>query len=89
MSMQEFPAGPDHLIVLYMPEDVGSEIDPVVIFGEVAADATARASSGLRMLSMNTMPLRHGGAWAGAEGSGYQTKTSVAVLYERRPGVKA
>lgn len=88
MAKQEFEAGPDHLIVLYLPADVGSEIDPIAIFGEIAADAAARASSGLRMLSMNTMPLRHGGAWAGAEGSGYQTSTSVAVLYERWPGVK-
>ncbi len=89
ITTQEFEAGPDHLIVLYLPEDIGTEIDPAAIFREIAADATARASSGLRMLSMNTMPLRHGGAWAGAQGSGYQTKTSVAVLYERWPGVKA
>jgi len=89
MQSEEFEAGPDHVIVLYLPEDVGSEIDPVQIFGHVAEDAAARAASGLRMLSMTTMPLRHGGLWAGADGSGYQTKTSVAVLYERWPGVKA
>jgi hypothetical protein len=89
VETQEFPAGPDHLIVLYLPPDLGTEIDPAGIFAEIAADAAARASSGLRMLSMSTMPLRHGGLWAGAEGSGYQTKTSVAVLYERWPGVKA
>lgn len=89
MDMQEFEAGPDHLVVLYLPEDVSSEIDPSAIFAAIAADAAARAPTGLRMLSMTTMPLRHGGAWAGAEGSGYQTKTSVAVLYERWPGVKA
>ena len=89
MEMQEFEAGPDHVIVLYLPADVSSEVDPVAIFSGIAADATTRADAGLRMLSMTTMPLRHGGLWAGAEGSGYQTKTSVAVLYERWPGVKA
>lgn len=89
MDKQEFEAGPDHLVVLYLPADVSNEIDPVAIFAEIAADAAERAGSGLRLLSMTTMPLRHGGLWAGAEGSGYQTKTSVAVVYERWPGVKA
>jgi len=89
VEMQEYEAGPDHVIVLYLPADIGTEIDPVAIFSGIAADAASRADTGLRMLSMTTMPLRHGGAWAGAEGSGYQTKTSVAVLYERWPGVKA
>lgn len=88
MDMQEFEAGPDHLIVLYLPADVSNEIDPVAIFAGIAADAAGRADAGLRILSMTTMPLRHGGLWAGAEGSGYQTKTSVAVVYERWPGVK-
>jgi hypothetical protein len=41
------------------------------------------------MLSMTTMPLRHAGTAFGQEGSGYETSTSVAVLYERWPGVKA
>ena len=82
MEMLELEAGPDHVIVLYLPPDVSSEIDPVAIFSGIAADATVAAVQ-------TTMPLRHGGAWAGAEGSGYQTKTSVAVLYERWPGVKA
>ena len=59
----------------------------MAIFSEIAADAAERAGSGMRILSMTTMPLRHGGLWAGAEGSGYQTQTSVAVVYERWPGV--
>ena len=89
MEQQEFEAGPDHVIVVYLPADTGSELDPVAIFGEIAADAAARASSGHRILSMTAMPLRHGGLWAGAEGSGYETKNSVAVVYERWPGVAA
>lgn len=81
----ELPAGPDHVIVVYQPEDTGSELDAVSIFSAVAADATARASSGLRLLSMSTMPLRHAGTAWGNDGSGYQTKVAVAVLYERWP----
>jgi hypothetical protein len=83
----ELVAGPDHVIVVYQPPDLGDEIDPVAIFTHVATDATSRAAAGLRILSMTTMPLRHGGLWAGAQGSGYQTKTAVAVVYERWPGV--
>jgi hypothetical protein len=86
MEQQEFSAGPDHVIVLYLPADVGSEIDPASIFAEIAADATSRATTGLRMLSMTTMPLRHGGTMMNT-GGGYNTKTSVAVVYERWPGV--
>ena len=89
MPAHEFEADPDHLIVVYLPPDISSELDPLAIFGEIAADASARAETGLRMLSMTALPLRHAGAWMGQEGSGYQTKTSVAVLYERWPGVKA
>jgi hypothetical protein len=83
IDQQEFPAGPDRVIVLYRPDDTGSEIDPGIIFAEIAADAAARAADGLRILSLTAMPLRHGGLWAGAQGSGYETKTSVAVVYER------
>jgi hypothetical protein len=57
--------------------------------GWIAADARERAGSGLRLLSMTSMPLRHGGIVFGQEGSGYQTKVAVAVLYERWPGVPA
>lgn len=86
---QEFEAGPDHLIVVYLPADTSTELDPISIFSWIAGDATQRAASGLRMLSMTAMPLRHAGTAFGQEGSGYETKTSVAVLYERWPGVKA
>jgi hypothetical protein len=86
---QEFEAGPDHLIVVYLPLDTSTEVDPLSIFSWIAADASRRAASGLRMLSMTAMPLRHAGTAFGQEGSGYETKTSVAVLYERWPGVKA
>ena len=84
---QEFEAGPDHVLVVYLPGDASVELDPVAIFGAVAQDATARAAKGQRILSMTSMPLRHAGAWLGQEGSGFETKVAVAVTYERWPGV--
>ena len=57
--------------------------------GWIAADARERAASGLRLLSMTTIPLRHAGTAFGNDGSGYQTKVAVAVVYERWPGVPA
>lgn len=87
IAQTEYPAGPDHVIVVYQPPDLGTEIDPANLFGWIAADARARAGSGLRLLSMTTIPLRHGGTYFGDQGSGYQTKTAVAVVYERWPVV--
>jgi hypothetical protein len=81
--VSEFPAGPDHTIVVYQPGDLGAELDPVAIFAAVAADAEARAPSGHRILSVTSMPLRHAGTAFGQEGSGYETKVAVAVVYER------
>lgn len=83
----EFQAGPDHVIVVYTPPDLSAELDPAAIFAEIAADATARAATGQRILSMAAVPLRHAGAFLGQEGSGYQTKVAVGVVYERWPGV--
>ena len=87
VDQQVFEAGPDHVIVVYLPADMGVEIDPVGIFSAVAADASVRASDGLRLLSMTSTPLRHAGAWLGQEGGGFQTKVAIAVVYERWPGV--
>jgi hypothetical protein len=87
IEQTEYPAGPDHVIVVYQPPDLGSEVDPANLMGWIAADARERAGSGLRLLSMTSMPLRHGGTAFGDQGSGYQTKVAVAVVYERWPGV--
>ena len=87
IEQTEYPAGPDHVIVVYQPPDLGSEIDPANLMGWIAADAAARAGRGLRILSMTTIPLRHAGTYFGQEGSGFQTKVAVAVVYERWPGV--
>jgi len=87
IEQAEYPAGPDHVLVVYQPPDLGMEIDPTNLVGWIAADARERAASGLRMLSMTNFPMRHAGTAFGNDGSGYQTKAAVAVLYERWPGV--
>jgi hypothetical protein len=84
MEQTELRAGPDHLIVVYRPADTGGEIDPVEVYQAMAADATRRAGVGARIVSMSTMPLRHSGAWVSRQGSGFQTRLAVAVLYEIR-----
>ena len=81
--LQEFDAGPDQQIVLYRPADMSVELDPVSIFSQLAADASARAASGFRIVSMTSMGLRHAGTYLGQEGSGFETKVAVAVVYER------
>ena len=81
VSPTEYPAGPDQVLVVYQPPDQGSELDPSVIFDWVARDAAGRAERGEWIVSMATLPLRHAGTAFGQEGSGYETKTAVAVVY--------
>ena len=81
--LREFDAGPDQVIVLYKPADVGVELDPVGTFSQLAEDAAARAASGFRIVAMTSMGLRHAGTYLGQEGSGFETKVAVAVVYER------
>jgi hypothetical protein len=80
VSPFEYPAGPDQVLVVYRPPDVGSELDPAAIFDWIARDAAIRADQGQWIVSMAVMPLRHAGA-AFSEASGYQTKTAVGVVY--------
>jgi hypothetical protein len=82
VTNQEFDAGPDQTIVVYSAPDFSTEIDPAAIFREVAADAATRAQGGLRIVSMTSMALRHGGTFVNT-GAGYQTKVAVIVVYER------
>jgi len=86
MIAGEFAAGPDHTIVVYMPPDLGVELDAIQLLAEIADDAGARAGRGLRILSMTTMPLRHAATVFGQEGSGYETKVAIAVVFEHWPG---
>jgi hypothetical protein len=87
LEQTEYAAGPDHVLVVYYPPDLGTEVDPANLMGWIAADARARAAAGLRMLSLTSTPMRHAGTAFGNDGSGFQTKLAVTVLYERWPGV--
>jgi hypothetical protein len=77
----EYEAGPNQVIVVYSPQDTGTEIDPVAVFSEVADDAGERAVGGWRIVSTAALPTRHAQAFMGREGSGYDTKMSVVVVY--------
>jgi hypothetical protein len=81
MTQTELSAGPNQKIVVYVSEDTGIEIDPAGLYGAIAKDAEERAASGWRIVSTAAVPVRHAGAFLGREGSGYETKVSVAVVY--------
>lgn len=82
-SVTEYQAGPDQVIVVYQPADVGYELNPDTIFATIAQDAERRAQRGEWIVSMTVLPLRHAGTAFGNSGSGYETKTAVAVAYGR------
>ena len=81
MMQSEFSAGSSQTIVVYLPDDTSNEIDPDAVFHEIARDAEQRAQSGWRIVSTAVLPLRHTGAFLAREGSGFETKISVAVVY--------
>jgi hypothetical protein len=81
MTQTELSAGPNQKIVVYVSDDTGVEIDPAGLYGAIAQDAEARAASGWRIVSTAAVSVRHAGAFLGREGSGYETKVSVAVVY--------
>ena len=79
----EYPAGPDQVLVVYTPPDTSIELDPLAIATEIAGDAATRAANGWRVVSTADMPLRHGGTAFGLQGSGFETKAAVLVVYAR------
>ena len=84
MTPMEFDAGPGDVLAVYAPPDTGDEIDPVEIYDQIARDAAGRAARGQRIVSMTSLPSRHAGVSLGRQGSGYQTKVTIAVLYRSR-----
>lgn len=36
-----------------------------------------------RIVSMHVMPLRHSGVYVGRDGSGFETRAAVVVVYAR------
>jgi hypothetical protein len=81
MQHTDFPAGPNQTLVAYLSDDTANEIDPTQMFGEVAADAQNRAAAGWSIVSVAAAPTRHAQAFLGREGSGYETKAAVCVVY--------
>lgn len=81
MTQTEFSAGPNQVIVVYSSGDVGAEIDPAAAYQAIAKDAEQRALAGWRIVSTAAVPVRHAQAFMGREGSGYETKFSVSVVY--------
>lgn len=81
MQRLEFEAGPNQMIVVYTPDDIGRPIDPVAMFREVAADAKTWASNGWRILSTAAMPTHHSVSLQGREGFGYETQAAVIIVY--------
>lgn len=84
VEQQEFEAGPDQWLVVYVPADIGGELDPAKIYGHVAADAVKRAEDGQRIVSQHAMPLRHAGVYLGRQGSDFETRVAIVTVYERR-----
>jgi len=82
---EDFEAGPDQVIVVYVPPDTGGELDPAAIYGHVATDALKRDEDGMRIVSMHAMPLRHAGVYLGRNGSGFESRVAVVTVYARRP----
>ncbi len=83
MKPSEFAAGPNQALVVYESGDMGTALDPMSLYGAIAADAEQRAVAGCRIVSMATVPLRHAAAFLGCEGSGYETKAVVAVVFAK------
>ena len=81
MPPSELNAGANQSIVVYVSPDTGGEIDPVAFYGEIAADAAVRAGAGQRIVSIAAVPTRHSQGFLAREGSGYETKMAVAVVY--------
>ena len=81
MQSNQFPVGTNQLIVVYEPDDTGSEVDPYAIYGQIAQDAAARAAQNWRLVSLASTALRHAQAYIGRDGSGYETSVAIAVVY--------
>lgn len=87
MEQYEFDAGDGQLVVVYLPPDEGTELDPPALFESVAADAKARSALGVRLVSLGTMPLRHSALFMGREGSGFESKAAIVAVYaDAMPG---
>ncbi len=79
----EFNAGANQTIIVYITADTGEEVDPLALYGDIAQDAARRAGDGQRIVSMAAVPTRHAQGFMARQGSGYETKLAVAVVYAK------
>ena len=86
LAGSELPVGDDQVIVVYEPPDLGVELDAAMLMTDVAADATRRARDGWRIVSLDTLNVRHSGIYLGQQGSGFETKVAIVVVYGRAGG---
>lgn len=86
MERIEYDAGPDQTIVLFVTEDYGGPLDPAAIFQAVADEARDRETSGWRIVSVSTMPVRQMGTAGNIffqSGGQFASKAAVAVVFGR------
>ncbi len=81
MIKTEWGIGLNQIFVVYVSDDTGSEIDPTVFYSNIATDAQQYAQRGMRISAMASVPLRHSQGFVAREGSGYETKITVSVVY--------
>lgn len=86
LARSELPVGDDQVIVVYEPPDLGVELDAAMLMTAVAADATRRARDGWRIVSLDTLNVRHSGIYLGQQGSGFETKVAIVVVFGRAGG---
>jgi hypothetical protein len=77
----EWGIGLNQIFVVYVSDDSGNEVDPTAFYSNVAQDAQQYAAKGMRITAMASVPLRHAQGFVAREGSGYETKMSVSVVY--------
>jgi hypothetical protein len=81
MLKTEWGIGLNQTFVVYVSDDTGNEIDPTVFYSNIANDAQQYAQRGMRIAAMASVPLRHSQGFVAREGSGFETKMSVSVVY--------
>jgi hypothetical protein len=81
MQKTEWSVGQNQVFVVYVSDDTGNELDPTAFYANIATDAQQYAQRGMRIAAMASVPLRHAQGYIAREGSGYETKMSVSVVY--------
>jgi hypothetical protein len=86
VEREEYPAGTNQKIVVFVSDDRGYALDPELLFRVVAEDAAAEEQHGWRIVSTTLMPMRQMGTAGNVffqSGGQFATKAAVAVVYAR------